>query len=274
VDYENFYKLKLHPFSSSPDERFFYDSPQHSKAIVKLRHSAEKMVGLSILVGDIGTGKTTLSRILLDTLNSSDDFEVALLVIIHSEITPIWLLKKIGNQFGVELESDNRVEIISSIYQQLMKLKEEEGRRAVVLIDEANMLQNKEIMEELRGLLNIQVEGGHLITFILFGLPEMEDYLKLDKPLYQRVSMRVLLGPLSADSTKAYINHRINVAGRENPLFTDESMELIHKYSKGRPRMINTICDNVLLEGYLLKKPLIDEHLIKEVVQDLGLSAE
>ena len=99
----------MHPFSSSPDDRFYYDSPQHSKAIVKLTHAAQTMVGLAILLGDIGTGKTTLSRILLDNLTSSDEFEVALLVMIHSEITPIWLLKKIGNQFGVELaglESD------------------------------------------------------------------------------------------------------------------------------------------------------------------------
>ncbi len=271
MDYESFYKLKLHPFSSSPDDRFYYDSPKHSKAILKLTHSAETMLGLAILVGDIGTGKTTLSRILLDNLSSTDEFEVALLVMIHSEITPIWMLKKIGNQFGVELETDDKVEIISSIYQQLMKLKEE-GKKAVVLIDEANMLQNKDIMEELRGLLNIQFEEGHLITFILFGLPEMEDYLKLDKPLYQRVSMRILLGALSPESTNAYINHRLSVAGRENPLFTIEAMDVIHKFSKGKPRMINTICDNVLLEGYLLKKPLIDELLVREVVQDLGLS--
>ena len=271
MDYENFYKLKLHPFSSSPDDRFYYNSPQHSKAIVKLRHAAETMVGLAVILGDIGTGKTTLSRILLDKLTSSEEFEVALLVIIHSEITPVWLLKKIGSQFGVDSETEDRVEIISSIYQQLTKLKEE-GKKALVLIDEANMLRNKDIMEELRGLLNIQFEEGHLITFILFGLPEMEDYLKLDRPLYQRISMRILLGALSPESTKAYINHRLSVAGRKSPLFTDEAMEIIHKFSKGKPRMINTICDNVLLEGYLLKKPLIDEHLVSEVIQDLGLS--
>lgn len=273
MDYENFYKLTLHPFSSSPDERFYYNSPEHSRAIIKLTHSAEKMVGLAILVGDIGTGKTTLSRKLLDTLTSSDEFEVALLIMIHSEITPIWFLKKIGNQFGVEFETNDKIEIISSIYQQLMKLKEE-GKRALVLIDEANMLQNKEIMEELRGLLNIQFDEGHLITFILFGLPEMEGYLKIDKPLYQRISMRILLGALSPESTRAYISHRLSVAGRKNPLFTNEAMDLIHKFSEGKPRMINTICDNVLLEGYLLKKPLVDEPLVNEVVHDLGLSEE
>ncbi len=271
MDYENFYKLKMHPFSSSPDDRFYYDSPQHSKAIVKLTHASERMVGLAILLGDIGTGKTTLSRILLDNLTMSEEFEVALLVIIHSGITPLWLLKKIGNQFEVELETDDRVEIMSSIYQQLVKLREE-GKRALVLIDEANMLRNREIMEELRGLLNIQFEEGHLITFILFGLPEMEEFLKLDKPLYQRISMRIVLEALSPESTRAYIKHRLSVAGREEPLFTDEAIDIIHKYSKGKPRMINTICDNVLLEGYLLKKPLIDEHLIREVIQDLGLS--
>ena len=84
--------------------------------------------------------------------------------------------------------------------------------------------------------------------------------------------MRIVLEALSPESTRAYIKHRLSVAGREGPLFTDEAIDIIHKYSKGKPRMINTICDNVLLEGYLLKKPLIDEHLIREVIQDLGLS--
>ena len=272
MDYQSTYGLKEPPFSSALDERFYYDSPQHSQALIRLIHAVEKRRGLAILVGDIGTGKSMLAHHMLHILSSDKKYEPSLLVIIHSEITPFWLLRKIALQFGIERGLSSRVEIVPQLYDRLMEIYEA-GKRAVVLIDEANMLQTKEIMEELRGLLNIQGPHGHLITFVLYGLPEMEDYLRLDEPLYQRVAIRCRLAPLSKESTSAYINYRLKVAGCKQQLFDEKAMIEIYQYSKGRPRLINTLCDNILLEGHLTRRA-VDAALVRDVAEELGLVPE
>jgi general secretion pathway protein A len=269
MGYESFYKLKEHPFSFTTDEKFYYDSPQHSKSLVKLTHAVETEKGLALLVGDIGTGKTTLSRRLLDQLIDKD-VEATLLVIIHSEITSLWFLKKIALMLDVPIDSDNKIEIITAVYYRLVEL-DNKNKKVVILIDEANMLQKKDIMEEIRGLLNLESEKGKLLNFILFGLPETEDYLKLDPPLYQRIAVRCVLEALDKEAADSYINHRLRVAGCSRSLFSKEAMNKIYLYSKGIPRTINAICDNALLEGFLLKKETVDEKIIDDVCYDLGL---
>ncbi len=223
------------------------------------------------MIGDIGTGKTTLSRRLLDQL-IDNGIEATLLVIIHSEITSLWFLKKIALMLETPIESENKIEIITAIYHRLLDITGKD-RKVVILIDEANMLQTKEIMEEIRGLLNLESEHGKLLNFILFGLPEMEDYLKLDPPLYQRIAVRCVLDALDAKAAINYIIHRLRVAGCMKPLMTKEALDRVYTYSKGIPRTINAICDNALLEGFLLKREVIEAKIIDEVSSDLGLKA-
>jgi len=270
MDYETFYGFNRKPFSTSPDENFYFDSPEHSKAMKKLMHGIENRLGLSILVADIGMGKTTLARRMLNLLSSNDDCEVSLLIIIHPDITADWLLKKISLQLGATVESDEKVKAIAELYKRLQELHEED-KKVAVLIDEANMLRGKDIMEEIRGLLNIETESMHLLNFILFGLPEMEENLKKDEPLYQRVAIRTTLKPLDFKSVVDYINHRIKVAGGKDIPFVEDSLKLIHHYSGGKPRMVNIICDNALLEGFLEKKKEIGTELLKVVLTDLAL---
>jgi type II secretory pathway predicted ATPase ExeA len=236
---------------------------------VKLSHAVETEKGLALMIGDIGTGKTTLSRRLLDQL-IDNGIEATLLVIIHSEITSLWFLKKIALMLETPIESENKIEIITAIYHRLLDITGKD-RKVVILIDEANMLQTKEIMEEIRGLLNLESEYGKLLNFILFGLPEMEDYLKLDPPLYQRIAVRCVLDALDAKAAINYIIHRLRVAGCMKPLMTKEALERVYTYSKGIPRTINAICDNALLEGFLLKREVIEAKIIDEVSSDLGL---
>jgi type II secretory pathway predicted ATPase ExeA len=269
MGYESFYNLREHPFSFAADEKFYYDSPQHSKALLKLSHAVETEKGLALLVGAIGTGKTTLSRRLLDQL-ISEEVEATLLVIIHSEITSLWFLKKLALMLEIGNSSEDKIEIITAVYHRLLEFAQKK-RKVVILIDEANMLRSKEIMEEIRGLLNLESERGKLLNFILFGLPETEDYLKLDPPLYQRIAIRCVLEPLEEQATYNYVLHRLRVAGCLRELFSREAMRAIYLYSKGNPRTINAICDNALLEGYLLKRAAIDVKIIDDVVQDLGL---
>ncbi len=271
MSYEQFYHLREQPFSNTPDPRFFFEVDQHAEVLVRLMHAVNTMKGLAVVIGDVGTGKTTLARRMLDQLDDNQ-CESALLVIIHSSVTSEWLLRKIASQIGVEEVAEDKVSILSQIYLRLVELHQA-GRKVVVLIDEANMLQQQELMEELRGFLNLEVPGSKLITFILFGLPNLEATLALDAPLVQRVAVKCRLTALKPEATKAYIRHRLKVAGATREIFSDAVQTQIAIDSQGIPRLINTIGDNVLLEGYLLKREMIDVQLVKDVARDLGLRA-
>lgn len=269
MSYLEFYSLNEQAFSNSVDNRFYFNSNQHSQALVKLKYAAEERKGLAVLVGGIGTGKTTLARRLLDELEESQ-FESALLVIIHASITSEWLLRRIAVQLGVQDPLEEKTELLSQLYNRLVEIHDS-GKKAVVLIDEAQMLKRKEVMEEFRGILNIELEGQKLITFIFFGLTDLDTSMSLDEPLQQRIAIRCQLQSFTEKTTEEYIRYRLEVAGQKRELFTKGSFALIHKCSDGIPRLINTICDNALLEGFLRKKDKIDEEMIQEVVSDLKL---
>jgi len=269
MDYLEFYGMEQEPFSQAPVLKFYFNSAQHSRALVRLMYAVDTMKGLAVLIGDIGTGKTILARRMLDSL-PEEEYESALLVIIHSHITADWLLTRIARQLGVEDPAPEKLKLLNQLYNRLIELHDK-GKKAVVLIDEAQMLQQREIMEEFRGLLNLELPESKLVTFVFFGLPEMEDYLHLDEPLHQRVALKCRLESFNRDSTEGYINHRLRLAGAKSQFFTPEAITLIHSYSRGVPRLINTICDNALFEGFLLKKRNIGEPLIKNTANDLGL---
>ncbi len=269
MSYEQFYQLREQPFSNTPDARFFYEVDQHAEVLTRLMHAVDTMKGLAVVVGDVGTGKTTLARRMLDQLDD-EHYESALLVIIHSAISAEWLLRRIASQIGIPQPAEEKVRILTQIYHRLMELHES-GRKAVVLIDEANMLQQRELMEELRGFLNLEVPGSKLITFILFGLPSLDGMLAMDSPLAQRVAVKCHLSSLSPETSKAYVRHRLKVAGAVREVFPEPVLDQIARDSKGIPRLINTICDNLLLEGFLRKRELLDVDLVKDVVRDLGL---
>ena len=269
MNYLEYYSLKEQPFSISVDNRFYYDSRQHSEALIRLKHVAEQRKGLAVLVGDIGAGKSTLAQRLLDELDEKQ-FESALLIILHSSITPGWLLRKIAVQMGVESPVKDQTELLSHFYTRLLELHDE-GRAAIVLVDEAQMLQSKEVMEEFRGLLNMEVDGKKLITFIFFALPEIDKYLSLDEPLRQRVALRYHLQAFTQEPTEDYVKYRLKIAGAQKELFTVSAYAAIHQFSKGIPRLINVICDNALLEGFLRKKQRLDHAMIREIATDLNL---
>ncbi len=269
MTYLEHFELAQEPFSNAPVSRFYYNSVQHAQALTRLMHAVGYMKGLALLVGDIGAGKTTLARRMLDSL-PEQEYEAALLVIIHSGITANWLLKRIALQMGVESPAEEKLALLSQLYQRLLQIYES-GKKAVVLIDEAQMLQTREIMEEFRGLLNLEVPERKLISFVFFGLPEIEQNLKLDPPLAQRVSLRYKLEPFSLDSTEAYIKHRLRLAGCPRMPFAPEAVQQAHRASAGTPRVINTICDNALFEAFVAKQETISGAIVEKVAKNLGL---
>jgi type II secretory pathway predicted ATPase ExeA len=271
VNYLEFYELSQEPFSNAPVSRFYYSSAQHAQALMRLTHAVSGMKGLAVLVGDIGAGKTTLARRMLDSL-PEDEYEAALMVIIHSGITASWLLQRIALQLGVENPAQEKLALLSQLYQRLVRIYEH-GKKAVVLIDEAQMLATREIMEEFRGLLNLEVPERKLLSFVFFGLPEIEDNLRLDPPLAQRVALKYRLEPLSGEATEAYVRHRLRLAGAPRVPFTQGALGRVHAHSRGTPRLINTLCDNALFEGFVARAKEVDERLVDRVARDLGVEA-
>lgn len=270
MKYIEHFGLEREAFSNAPDARFYFDSEQHSQALVRFLRIVDSNKGLAVLVGGIGSGKTTLARRLLDTL-SVDLYESSLLVMVHSGITPEWILTRIAMQLGVVNPAADRMTVLKQLYERLLEI-EQEGRRAVVLIDEAQMLQTRALMEEFRGLLNLEIPGKKLLNLIFFGLPEVEECLRLDEPLAQRVALRYYLHSLDEASTVAYIKHRLQVAGAKNMLFSGPAVQLIYRYSGGVPRLINTLCDNCLFEAFMQNLPGVVPQIVQSVAGDLGLT--
>jgi len=258
MSYEQHFGLREQPFAITPDPRYFYESDQHMGALIRIQHAIDSAKGLTVVIGDIGLGKTFLSRKILDKMQSEEGkYEVALLIIIHHEITAGWLLKKIGVQLGIESPAEDKSMLISQICKQLIYI-DEAGKRAVILIDEAHMLQTQD----------------KLLNIVLFGPPELEKFMQLDPPLVSRIGLKVTLRPLDMNATVGYINHRVKVGGAAREIFTPEACKLAYEYTKGIPRIINATCDNALLEAFIQKKDRVDPFIIEQVATDLGLKKE
>ena len=272
MDPLSYFGLTQEPFSNAPVSRFYFDSAQSRAALVRLQRAVGQMKGLAVVVGEIGAGKTTLARKLLDSLPESE-YEAALLVIIHSGVSSDWLLKRIAQQLGVQDPSTDKLQLLSQLYKRLLEISEI-GKKAVVLIDEAQMLHSREIMEELRGILNLELTEKKLITFVLFGLADVEACLSLDPPLAQRVAVKYKLHPLDAEATKEYVEHRMKLAGSASCVFDHSAIDALFVYSKGSPRLINTLADNALFEATLTQQKIISSEIISRVGQDLGLEGE
>jgi len=269
MDYLDFYRLKDHPFALSADDRFYFNSEQHTRVLTKMKYTIDERRGLGVLVGDLGTGKTTLARRLLEEMDEST-YEAALLAVTHPAATARWVLGRIAAQIGVDAPADDRNALLGQIYNRLVEI-DDTGKKTVVLIDEAQMLRQKEIMVELRGLLNMEPDGHKLMTFILFGTDEIDEGLATYKPLQQQVSARCRISAFPAQTTAEYVRHRMDVSGTKTAVFDESTYDIIHRFSGGVPRIINIICDNAMLEGCLMKRATIDEALLKEVVADLNL---
>lgn len=262
--YEEFYGVREKPFNKTPDPRFLYESPKHAEALARLQLAVEEQ-DIVLLTGEIGSGKTMLSRAFIDGL----DGRFYPMLIINPRLSPAQLLHIVALRLGMDVVPHQRHETLEAINARLYELYEA-GRRPIIVIDEAQLIPGKDTFEELRLLTNFQLDDRNLLAIALIGQTELKDRLnrKPYRALRQRIGMQYHLGPLDKGETRAYVLHRLHVAGRETPLFDDEALELVYEYSGGIPRRINVIAGNALIEGFGREAPLIGRDIIESVVQD------
>jgi general secretion pathway protein A len=246
--YTEFYGLREKPFSLSPDPRFLFLSDSHREALAHLLYGIEQGEGFIAITGEVGTGKTTLCRTLLQRIEPGS--EVAFLF--NPQLSGVELLQAIDAELGLETEGKSRRELMDQLNRFLLA-KRQEGRRVLLLIDEAQNLE-REALEQVRLLSNLETDTTKLIQIILIAQPELDAMLERPelRQLRQRINVRWRLRPLSASETRDYVRHRLRVAagGARGDIFSDLALREIHRRSGGVPRIINRLCDRALLAGY------------------------
>ncbi len=266
--YEEFYGLRDKPFTKTPDPRFLFFSKTHEEALARLQYAVEEKE-LILLTGEVGSGKTTLTRALMDSL--SEKYRVILLI--NPRLTPSQFLRTIAKRFYIDVPYNYKDNLLDAIYEKVYQ-DYESGVTPVIIIDEAQLIPNKSTFEEIRLLTNFQLDYTNLLSLILVGQTDLKRRLnhKTYLPLRQRIGLFYHLGPLGENEIKGYVEHRLKISGLEDPLFTDEALKRLYRYSGGLPRVINSLATSALLEGFGKELRIIDEYLINEAARELGLN--
>lgn len=259
--YLSYWGLKDKPFENTPDPKYMYYSVKHKEALLNLLYAVNENKGAALLTGDIGCGKTLLARALISRLDPVE-FEVALVA--NPRLDEDEFVREILYQFGQDSDSPGRLNIMHK-FNEFLYGNANDGKKSILIIDEAQLIKNDMILEEIRLLLNFQLNDRFLLTLILIGQPELENKLRNMPQLDQRIGIRFHIEHLSYDDTRNYILFRLKQAGRIDPIFTENAIVHIFKYSEGIPRKINTICDLCLVMGVARNLNLIDVNVVKEL---------
>lgn len=265
--YQDYFGFTEKPFDLTPDPKYLYLSPKHKEVLAHLVYGMQENNGFLKIVGEVGTGKTTLCRSFLRELRA--DFNIA--YIFNPSINALELLQSINAELGLPAISDSKKELTDILNNFLLEQRKS-GHRVVVIIDEAQDL-DPGVLEQLRLISNLETETEKLIQIVLIGQPELDKHLAKEelRQLRQRIAVQWELLPLNLEETRGYIQHRLNVAmGRGKAHFTHRAMELIYQYSQGIPRMINVLADRALLVAYTLNVKKIGGKVIHLAAKDVG----
>ena len=267
--YNHYYGFRELPFNQTPDSAFFFPSEKHKTALDALIYAIKQRKGFVVVTGEIGSGKTTVSRTLLKKLGN----DVRSAVITNTFLSPKGIITLILEDLGVPYKMGSKERLIVQLNEHLLA----EARRnqdVVLLIDEAQNL-SPQCLEEVRMLSNLETEKDKLLQIVLIGQPELRRKLELSKleQFRQRIAIHYHIGPLNQEETKQYILHRVNYAranGRDmGYLFEPSAFELIYNFSHGLPRLINQLCDHALFIGFVSDVKIVDASIIQEAIQDL-----
>lgn len=265
--YDTYYHFTAKPFQLSPDPRFFYGSKGHKRAMAYLEYGLSLGEGFIVITGDVGAGKTTLVRNLFKQMEEENIIAAQL---VSTQLDADDTLRSVAASLGLEHEGISKSALLKNL-QDFLVAASRQNKRVLLVVDEAQNLTPRAV-EELRMLSNFQNDDRSLIQTFLLGQPEFRGILQsVDmQQLRQRVIASYHLGPLDADETRGYIEHRLNLVGWKGlPSFSDDAFQGIHRFTGGIPRRINTFCDRLMLFGYLEEKSHFGDEEIAEVIEDL-----
>jgi general secretion pathway protein A len=263
LEYWGFKKL---PFENVPDPDFIYYSPEHLEALSRLLYVAKGNKGIVLITGEIGSGKTTLSRVMMQQLPRKK-YDIGLLV--NTTLAPLDFLREVLRSFGFKPGDDLSKSSLLNLLQEKMLENLKQDRGTLLVIDEAQLIP-RETFEELRLLLNFQLNNRFLLTVIMLGQPELRSIIKNIEQLNQRVAIRYHLNSLNYIETLKYMGVRFKKAGLTKNIITKQAAKDIYTYSKGTPRLINSVCDASLMVGFVSKVKIIDSGIVKEAVKDIA----
>jgi len=263
--YLEFYGLDRKPFSKTPDPAFLFPSRQHAEALARLSHAMEERE-VAVLTGEVGAGKSTLSRALVDAFAGRCRFSF----VVNPVLPPAQLLGAIAEGFGLP-RARGKGELFSALAEHVARL-DAEGLFGVVVVDEAQLLAGRAAYDELRLLTNLAADDRPLLGLVLLGQPELRDRLRArgGEPFAQRVGVAYHLGALDADETGRYLAHRLAVAGRARSLFEPGAVLAVHRLSGGVPRRVNQLAASALLEGFAREAEAISAEVVEAAASDLA----
>ncbi len=267
--YNAYFGFSENPFNISPDPEFLFRSPQHEEALAVLSYGVRSRKGFIVLTGEVGTGKTTMLECLRDYLDSQ---RIEFAFIFNSRLTPDQFFEMMATDFDLQCDRKSKTDVLFAL-DNLVVEQTQRGRTCVLIVDEAHNL-DWDVLEEIRLLGNLENRQGKLLQIILAGQPELDR--KLDAPnlrqLKQRVVLRCSLNPLTPEESTAYVEARLARAGMPNQtVFSSEILEEVHKRSRGIPRLINLLCDNLLVTAFAMEQRTATLPMLDEVCQDLRL---
>ena len=264
--YNNYFGLTEIPFSIAPDPRYLYMSERHREALAHLLYGVNGGGGFVLLTGEVGTGKTTVCRCLLEQI--PDDCDVAF--IFNPKLTAHELLATICREFGIPCpESSSIMAYVTQLNEYLLEANAK-GRRAILIIDEAQNLE-ADVLEQMRLLTNLETNRRKLLQIILLGQTELREMLDTPalRQLAQRVTARYHLEPLSRREVSAYVSHRLQVSGARSRLFPASTIPMLSRLSGGIPRLINLLCDRALLGTYIEGEPLVNRRILAKAASEV-----
>ncbi|WP_119352618.1 XrtA/PEP-CTERM system-associated ATPase [Azohydromonas sediminis] len=269
--YEQFYGLASKPFQLNPDPAFYFGSKQHSRAKAYLEYGISRNEGFIVVTGEIGAGKTTLLRTLIDSLHGSN---VTIGNLVTTQLGAEDTLRMVGAAFGFKVKDVPKSELLITLEAFLLS-QTTQGKKCLLIVDEAQNLSPKAV-EELRMLSNFQFGNQALLQSFLVGQPEFREILQRPEmeQFRQRVAASCHIGPLDRDETQRYIEHRLKKAGSKGkPSFDAAAFDAIHRVSGGIPRRINSVCDRLLLLGFLANKTALNADDVAEVAKEFEQEA-